>query len=257
VGQQADITTSAKVYELRIYTANEGKLPALDARFRDHTLRFFEKHGMENVFYSTVTEGTAADGETAKNLIVYILAHQSREAAAASWQAFLADPEWRAVAAQSEENGRLLAKAPVSIFMTPTEFSPALDLPNASSPVPARLFELRQYNTGPAGLPGTVDRFRAGEAALFPKHGMTPVGFWTATDNSAFIYLLAHADREAARTSWEGFFTEFRSFMAEYNAARGNNSGAARGGGRAVGAGGRGGGNDVRFLVPTDYSPRK
>jgi hypothetical protein len=39
------------VYELRVYYAAEGKLDALHARFRDHTMKIFENHGMKNVGY--------------------------------------------------------------------------------------------------------------------------------------------------------------------------------------------------------------
>lgn len=251
---QAQDKAPPKVYELRICTCNEGKLPDLNARFRDHSMRLLAKHGMENIFYSTVSEGAA--GDDAKNTLVYILAHKSRETADASWAAFRADPEWQEVQRKSEENGKFLAKPAVSIFMTPTDFSPPDPPVNGKSDAPARLFELRKYNTGEAGLPGTVDRFKAGQAALFPKNNMTPIGFWTADDKSAFIYLLAHKDRETARKSWEGYFADFRQFMADYNARRGGGPTTARGG-AAGGARGGGGGNEIRFLVPTDYSPRK
>lgn len=256
--QAAEPKPPEKLYELRLYTANDGKLPALHARFRDHTLGLFEKHGMENIIYWTVSEGAA--GDDAKNMLVYIIAHKDRAAADASWAAFRADPEWQAVLRKSEEGGKILAKDPVSVFMTPTAFSPPPETPNGKTDTPARLFELRKYNTGEAGLPGTVDRFKAGEAALFPKNNMPTLGFWTADDKSAFIYLLSHKDRETSRQSWQGFFTDFRKFTAEYNAGRATRPAAtaqpptrpAAGGGR-----GAGGGNEIRFLVPTDYSPRK
>lgn len=247
--------TPDKVYELRMYTCNEGKLPLLHARFRDHSIALLARHGMKSLYYWTISEGATTDGEDAKNMLVYILEHKSREAADASWAAFRADPEWVAVKAKSEEGGPLLSKNPVSIFMTATEFCPPDEAENGKSDAPARLFELRKYNVGPSGLPGTVDRFKAGEAELFRKHGMTTVSFWTAMDDSAFIYLLAHKDRETSRTAWNAFFTDFRQFQTEYNARRGP---ATRGaGGAARGGRGGGGGNEIRFLVPTDYSPRK
>jgi hypothetical protein len=82
-------------------------------------------------------------------------------------------------------------------------------------------------------------------AAILSKNGMTPIAYWTADDRSAFIYLLAHKDREAARTSWASFMTDFRPFMAEFNAR----SGAAPAGTRRP--------DDNRFLIPTDFSPIK
>lgn len=107
------------IYELRIYTCNEGKLPVLDTRFRDHTTKLFEKHGMTNVLY---THPTDAD-KGAANTLVYFLAHDSVAAAKKSFDEFRADPEWIKVRDASEVNGKLLANPPVSIFLTPTDFS--------------------------------------------------------------------------------------------------------------------------------------
>ena len=64
------------VYELRTYTAPDGKLGDLNARFRNHTLRIFEKHGMKNVLYMT-----PQDAPDSQNTLIYVLEHQSREAA--------------------------------------------------------------------------------------------------------------------------------------------------------------------------------
>jgi len=247
-GQAQD--ADGKIYELRLYTANPGKLPDLNARFRDHTLALFEKHGIENLYYWTVSEG--AEGDDAENLLIYLVAHESKAAADAAWPAFLKDPEWQQVARKSEENGRLLAGPPQSIYMYETDFSPAVEAPNTGSDAPARLFELRKYNTGVEGLPGTVDRFRGGEADLFSKHGMPGLQYWAAADNTSFIYLLAHKDRETSRQSWQGFFADFQSFFQEYNArkAEENPDAAPQGGGPRMTS-------EIRFLVPTDYSPRK
>jgi hypothetical protein len=109
---------STTVYEMRTYTAAEGKLDAVNARFRDHTLKLFEKHGMKNIGYWTPMEGP-----TAGTTLVYILEHRSRDAAKQSWAAFSADPEWQKAKAASEVNGRIVAKAE-SVFMTATDYSP-------------------------------------------------------------------------------------------------------------------------------------
>lgn len=108
----------SKVYEMRTYTAAEGKFDAVNARFRDHTVKFFEKHGMKNIGY-----WTPMDGPTAGTTLIYILEHPSREAAAKNWKAFSADPEWQKAKAASEVNGRIVAKAE-SQFLTATEYSP-------------------------------------------------------------------------------------------------------------------------------------
>jgi NIPSNAP len=108
------------VYELRIYHANEGKLDDLLRRFRDHTTKLFEKHGLKNVAYWLPTD-EPLKGKT----LIYILAHPSREAAAANWKAFQDDPEWKKVRDKSEENGKLVEKVD-STYMTLTDFSPRI-----------------------------------------------------------------------------------------------------------------------------------
>ena len=105
-----------KVYELRIYTPNEGKLDAVNARFRDHTRAIFDRHHMKSVGYWLPTEGERA------GTLVYILEHPSREEARKNWAEFTADPEWQKVKAESEKDGRIVAKAE-SVFMTPTDYS--------------------------------------------------------------------------------------------------------------------------------------
>src|SRR5438270_13349160 len=96
---------SEKVFELRVYTTNDGKLDDLHRRFRDVTTRLFEKHGIENVGYWTPT-----DGDAAKNTLIYIVAHPSREAAKANWKSFGSDPDWKEAAAASERNGKIVKK---------------------------------------------------------------------------------------------------------------------------------------------------
>ena len=111
-------TPASKVYEMRTYTAVEGKFDAVNARFRDHTIKLFEKHGMKNVGYWTPT-----DGPLAGTTLIYILEHSSREAAAKSWKQFGSDPEWQKARAASEVNGRIVAKIE-SVFLAATDYSP-------------------------------------------------------------------------------------------------------------------------------------
>ena len=107
-----------KVFELRTYTAPDGKLGELHSRFRNHTLRIFEKHGMTNVIYLSPMDAPAS-----QNQLVYLLSHKSRDAAKASWAAFANDPEWKKVASESQVNGRIVAKVD-SVFLTATDYSP-------------------------------------------------------------------------------------------------------------------------------------
>jgi hypothetical protein len=110
---------SGRVFELRTYTASPGKLDALNARFRDHTIALFKKHGMDVVGFWEPLDKEAGAGEK----LVYILAHQSRAAAEASWKAFRADPEWVKVKADSEKGGVLTTKIE-SVFLARMDYSP-------------------------------------------------------------------------------------------------------------------------------------
>ena len=106
-----------RIFEMRTYTAHPGRLDALNARFRDHTTRIFEKHGMTNVGYWTPQEAPLAE-----NTLVYILAHDSREAGQASWDAFRADPEWAQVAEESQRDGRIVESVDV-LWLEATDYS--------------------------------------------------------------------------------------------------------------------------------------
>ena len=108
---------SQRVFELRTYTAPEGKLSALEARFRDHTRRIFDKHGMTSIGY-----WVPQDAPASQNTLIYILAHPSREAAKKNWAEFRADPEWQKVSAESQKDGRIVTKVD-SVFMDALDFS--------------------------------------------------------------------------------------------------------------------------------------
>ena len=112
-------TADGRVYELRTYIATPGNLDKVLARFRDHTMNLFAKHGMVSVGYWVMAD--AKDGAGGK--LVYLLAHASRESATANWAAFRADPEWVAAKAASEANGPIVASTE-SVFLAPTDFSP-------------------------------------------------------------------------------------------------------------------------------------
>ncbi|MGH9668042.1 MAG: NIPSNAP family protein [Bryobacteraceae bacterium] len=99
------------VFELRTYFPHEGKLEPLLRRFRDHTIRIFDRHGIASVGYWISCE-----------TLIYIVSHASREAAKQNWDAFRADPEWKRIAAESEANGKLVNRID-SVFMDATDFS--------------------------------------------------------------------------------------------------------------------------------------
>jgi hypothetical protein len=118
---RADLSAQAspgqKVYELRTYYTHPGKLTDLHTRFRNHTTKIFEKHGMTNVGY-----WVPQDEPAKSNTLIYVLAHDSREAAKKSWDAFRNDPEWQKVRTASEANGPIVTKVD-SVFMDPTDYS--------------------------------------------------------------------------------------------------------------------------------------
>ena len=105
------------IYELRIYTAHPGKMAALQARFRNHTTKLFEKHGIKNVGYWTNVIGGRTDE------LWYMLSYESLAAREKAWASFGGDQEWLRVRAESEKDGPLVHHLRAQI-MAPTDFSP-------------------------------------------------------------------------------------------------------------------------------------
>jgi hypothetical protein len=114
----ADAPSPARVFEIRTYHTQPGRLDALHKRFREHTKRIFEKHGMTNVAYWTFEDNPAKD-----NTLIYVISHASREQAAKDWAEFNADPEWQKVSADSQIDGKIVAKVD-SVFVDATDYSP-------------------------------------------------------------------------------------------------------------------------------------
>jgi hypothetical protein len=112
-----DAQTKGRVFEIRTYTTEEGRLEALQARFRNHTVKLFERHGMTNLGY-----WVPQDAPLSQNTLIYILAHPNREAAKKNWEAFRNDPEWKKVREESEASGKIVNKVE-SVFMEATDYS--------------------------------------------------------------------------------------------------------------------------------------
>ena len=197
----AATSASADVYELRTYTTNEGKLDNLNARFRDHTVALFKKHGIESVGY-----WVPADEPKSKNTLIYVIKHKSRDAAKASWKAFIADPQWKKVAKESQKDGQILAKRPESVFMSAADFSPKFDNDKKSGDA---VFELRIYRTNKNKLKNLDARFRDHTIRIFNRFGMKSVAYWHPTDEpdsaDTLIYIIRHESRDAASKSWKSF----------------------------------------------------
>ena len=105
------------IYEYRVYEALPGKLPEIHARFRNHTVKLFEKHGFQNIGYWTAHVGDYSDR------LIYIVAFENVEARERAWAGFRSDPEWHRVVAESEANGPIVARV-FNTLLTPTDYSP-------------------------------------------------------------------------------------------------------------------------------------
>jgi hypothetical protein len=108
---------SSRVFELRVYHTYPGRLPALESRFRDHTIAIFNRHHITSVGY-----WVPQDSPQKESTLIYIVAHESRESAKKNWAEFGADPEWQQVSKASEADGKIVEKVD-STFMDPTDFS--------------------------------------------------------------------------------------------------------------------------------------
>ena len=226
----------ARLYEMRIYYAEPGKLDGLLARFRNHTTKLFNKHGMTNVGYWVPVDNT-------DNKLIYVLSYPNREAREQSWKDFLADPKWKKAAAKSEENGKLVTKIE-SVYLKTTDFSPELRLTKSKAP---RAFELRTYKTTPGNQENLLARFRDHTVKLFEKHGMTNFLYWTPTEkeggaDDTLIYILAHQSKEAGLKSFDDFRQD-----TDWQAVR--KASEEKGGGSLTVT------VESVYMTPTDFSP--
>ena len=234
-----------RLFEMRVYYAAEGKLDALNARFRDHTLKLFTKHGMTNLGYFVPTKNT-------DNKLVYFLAYADRAARDASWKTFGADPAWKSAQKASEVNGKLITKVE-SAFLTATDYAVLAEAKSYGKGV----FELRTYTTEAGRLENLNARFRDHTLKLFEKHGMTNMTYWNlAADqkgaknsyvaSNTLIYLLHHQSEEAAKASFDAFRAD-PTWVAAKEASE------KKAGGSLTIA--QPNGVKSEFFVPTDYSP--
>lgn len=230
-----DSKSDPSIYELRIYTTAEGKLPALHKRFREHTVKLFSRHGMTNVAYWTPTDR--------KNTLVYLLKHKSPAARNKSWGAFRNDPEWKKVFRESRKDGPLVIKVE-NRFLKATDYSPK----KFARAKPGWIYELRTYTTRKGRLPALHVRFRDHTMKLFEKHGIHNVLYTSPTDekhkDNTLVYVIAHKDRKAANASWKAFLSdpEWKRVAKE---SQKDGPILVRGGVKRM------------YLKPTDYSPVK
>lgn len=189
----------SKYYELRIYYCHDGKLNDLLNRFRNHTTRLFEKHGMENIGYWVPDTSN-------EQILYYILAYPDKDARDASWKAFMSDPEWQKVAQKSEENGKIIEKIESKFMTLNTGLTKTIKYENIST---ERFFEMRTYSCFPEKYPSLVNRFQEHTLKLFEKHGMQNVMYFETIENQnaqpLLLYFVAHKNATRAKASWEAF----------------------------------------------------
>ena len=180
------------LYELRVYDAMAGKLPALNDRFADHTIGFFKDHGIGILGFWTAEIGTS-------NQLTYILNFDSMADRETKWAAFGADKRWQEVRAETESDGPFVSSVR-NTFMRLTSYS---DEPKITTNVQ----EMRVYQAMPGKLPALNDRFANHTMNLFKKHGMENVGYWTndvGTSNQ-LVYMLGYAGLGDREKSWAAF----------------------------------------------------
>ncbi len=107
----------AVLYELRTYETFAGKMPDLNRRFNDHTVKLFEKHGIQNVGYWTTDVGPKS------NALTYLVAFKDAGQRADAWKSFRADPDWQKAATESHKNGIIVANVENQLLI-PTSYSP-------------------------------------------------------------------------------------------------------------------------------------
>ena len=103
----------------------------------------------------------------------------------------------------------LLQALPAASFL-PASVWAAAQQDNASSGQPsAAVYELRVYHALPGKLGDLLARFRYHTVALFARHGIKSVAYWTPVDepqkSDTLVYILRHPSREAAAANWKSF----------------------------------------------------
>ena len=180
------------IYEKRVYKAVPGKLPAINARFANHTCAFFKEFDIGMV-------GFWNDEIGASNQMTYITSFDSMADRDEKWTAFGAHKPWNEVRAETEVDGPLVAQV-INSFMTLTDYSPQPFFKTS-------LQELRIYDAMPGKMPDLNNRFKNHTMALFEKHGIENVAYWTDVvgTSNRLTYMLGYPDLAGREKGWSGF----------------------------------------------------
>ena len=180
------------LYELRLYDATPGNLPAVNDRFGNHVAGFFKKYGIGILGFWTEEIGTS-------NRLTFILSYEDMGDRERKWREFASDPDWRKVQAETEAGGPLAATVQ-NTFMRLTSYSPE---PKISS----NLQELRIYDAVPGKLQALHDRFANHTTGFFKKYDIDVIGYWTDEIgvSNRLTYLVGHEGLAKREENWRAF----------------------------------------------------
>jgi len=196
--EMASTPAEPQYFEMRTYYCFPGKLEDLKARFRNHTMALFEKHGMTNIGYWEPLDN-------ADNKLVYLMGYPDRASRDRSWDAFMNDPEWKQVYEASHVNGPIVDSV-VNAFYTYSRFSPKIQAENAGP----RIFSLRTYYTFPGKLEALRTRFADHTLEIFERNGIHNLVYLDLDSTEAgndhiLTYLVTFPDTAARTASWKRF----------------------------------------------------
>jgi hypothetical protein len=255
----------SKVYELRTYSVEPSRQADTLKLMSAHGAGFMKKYGIEMVGVWTPIDST-------DERVLMLASHKDYDTAKSAWASFQADADWKTAVKNSEVEGKKPVKGIEQVFLTANDYSPKLEVASVGN----RVFELRTYVSTPNNLQALNNRFKNHTLALFEKHGMKNIVYWsvrngetltcqqmlnalspagkaeakveanTVAAGNSLVYFLTHASSDAAKES----FGKFRDDSNWQKALK--ESEAAAGGALTVS-----GGVKSLFLKPADFSPLK
>jgi hypothetical protein len=186
-------------FEVRKYYANDGKLQDLLNRFQNHTMKLFEKAGMENIAYFLPVDNT-------DNSMTYILGYPNEAARDKMWQSFMNDPEWKKAYEESHINGPLVK----SVDQTFMVLAPHLN--DNPKPMPSGVIQMRTYTLLDGKVPNIQARFRDHTQALFEKQGLRNYTYWMTVPKDGsqpkLLYLLGAKDQASFDAGFAAFLKD-------------------------------------------------
>ena len=196
---KAQQVITSSYFEMRTYTVHEGKMPDLIQRFQNHTRTLFIKHGIENVAYFL-------SEEQPERQLTFILGYPSASERDIRWNNFANDPEWKAVAAASEANGKIVQKVD-QVFMVWAQ-----GLNSRKVTRPSGIFQLRTYHLLPGRLDAIQTRFRDHTQALFEKQGLSNYPYWITVEKEGvqpkLVYFIGHQNKEEFNAAFGRFVAD-------------------------------------------------